>query len=92
MIRSVAVRRCYARNFPLVVVEIEFASVENIHIGFPQRRDCTDVFPVSVKLISVHSLVVRKHLGNDVLAKVVFTIFVVLVVDEVLTKFSHVKI
>lgn len=87
--RDVVRRLCVVArvDFPLVVVKVKFLAFENVHIGFPQRRNRADVLPVAVKLIGVHPLTVRKHFRDDVFAEVVFAVLVVFVLDKIFAKF-----
>ena len=73
-ISDVVRRQCrvFRVDLPVLIVQRHGNfGIQQVHVGFPQRIDGTNVFPVAVECPCVHLFFCCQHIGDDVFAKVI---------------------
>jgi hypothetical protein len=74
-----------AVNLPVLIEQVDTAvlRIEHFHVCFPERRDGAYVFPVAIKMISVHSASVTQEIGDDIITEIILRIRIGLVLDQI---------
>ena len=70
-----------AVDLPVIIKQVDTAVlwIKDFHIRFPKRRDGSHIFPVSVKMISIHAAMILQQIRNNIISKVIFGVRVLLI-------------
>ena len=62
-----------AVNLPVFIKQIDSTvlRIKHFHICLPQRRNGSDIFPVSVEMISIHLSSVTQQIWNNIVSEIV---------------------
>ena len=82
-----------AVDFPVLVKQVDAAvfRIQDFHVGFPQGGNGSHILPVAAEMISVHPAAVTQQVWDDVVAKVIFRVRVLLILNQVLFQDVPVK-
>ena len=76
-------------NLPVRIVEIQrHIRTQQIHVGFPQTVQCTNVLPVAFKFIGEQTLIIGQHCRNNVFSEVLGSGVCHFVFDQVLLQLA----